>query len=149
MNMTTQPNPEYIAASALRGGKVDKVCWKEAMRLARVATNDVESFLSAVKQFKGPVPRREANRVSPGLFGPEKRAWDAVRNRYWSLRVESARPKEFNRFNQKWTELTEGRPPIGPDGLWMELEHDVERATDLRYTFEADNIFEAFNRVHT
>jgi hypothetical protein len=150
MEVTTKPNPEYLRLAAPRGGKVRADYWSEAIRLANLATKgDVQVFLDAVKGFPDGTTREEGKKRLPGLAGIEKRAWDAARGRYWTLRIGNCAPNEFNGFNKKWTEHTEGRPPIGPDGLWIELEHDVERYKEIKRTFDATNIFEAFHRVHT
>ena len=100
----TEPNPRYISLAASRNGKVQKECWAEALKLAKLATTDVQIFLDAVNHFPDSTTRAEGNKRFPGLSGNESRAWNAVRGRYWVFRIRRSAAGEFNGFNKKWTE---------------------------------------------
>jgi hypothetical protein len=118
MNVPTEPNPIYTSLRGARRGFVDK-----------------KSFNKAVAKAKT---------LHPNLGG--RSLFDRIREYYWIERIYAAQAGEFNAYNR--ARMISGKPPIGPDGAPMELEHRVQFHSDPNRVFDPDNIWELFRREH-
>jgi hypothetical protein len=120
MSVPTSPNPIYIKSVQSRRGCVQLTAWKAA--LAEVA-------------------------ATPSSSAPQaRRAFDNVREAYWPHRLRLAVPGEFNDYNK--ARMSDGKPPIGPDGFPIELEHREELSKNPLRALDPTNIFELFRRQH-
>jgi hypothetical protein len=60
----TEPNPFYLNARPDRKVRMD--CWEEAIKLAKLVTNDVQIYLDAVKRIPAGTTREEGNKLFLG-----------------------------------------------------------------------------------
>ena len=121
MGVPTSPNPVYGQRKGARRGFVEPSAWEAA--LAKVGAT-----------------------ASPASKEAARSLFNKVRKAYWSERVRLAIAGEFNQYNT--ARMRVGKPPIGPDGFPIELEHRLELSKYPDRALDPMNIWELFKRQH-
>jgi hypothetical protein len=121
MGVPTSPNPIYIKAQQSRHAYVEPNAWAAA--LTKIG-------------FQGPPTSAT---VARALF-------DKAREAYWPERLRLSLPGEFNGYNVARMRI--GKPPIGPDGFPIELDHREYLSKVPQRALDPTNIWELFRRQH-